>query len=289
MWERVRRGGILLALLALAAPAMDLVPATAQALVRVTLRPSVGGARTGFVLRFRNPSPTGLIAGTRRVDEVLVSGPRASGCVFSVTDRLPPAAAGASMRTAVRPGGRRDWCGGRFHGRLVAYQSTVCNPGPTRACPLLVIAPRTLARFSFRVRRAPSNGGGPGTGSGGGTGNGGGVGGADSPTFTGLQSATTCTGVAPVHGTPAGRIYTLSWPAATDPVTPSSAIVYDIFFAASPGGEHFAAPTWTTAPGATAYSGNLATSGPAYFVVRARDAAGHEDANTVERLAVSNC
>ena len=33
----------------------------------------------------------------------------------------------------------------------------------------------------------------------------------------------------------------------------------------------------------------LSTGGPAYFVVRARDAAGHEDTNTVEKLAVSNC
>ena len=64
---------------------------------------------------------------------------------------------------------------------------------------------------------------------------------------------------------PPGGTYTLSWTAATDPVTPSSGIVYDIFFAASPGGENFSSPTWTTAPGATAYSGNLATSGPGLF------------------------
>ena len=38
-----------------------------------------------------------------------------------------------------------------------------------------------------------------------------------------------------------------------------------------------------------AYSGKLVTSGPAYFVVRARNGAGHEDTNTVERLAVNSC
>ncbi len=281
-------------MIALTAPVFVLVPGAAQASVHVTLHPGTGGPQTGFVLRFRNPSRTGMVAGTRRVDEVLVSGTRASGCVSSLAYSLRPAAAGASMRTVVRPGGRRRWCGGRFHGRLVAYESTTCTPGPARACPLLVIAPQTLARFSFRVRSSPSGTGGGGSGGGsggGGTGGGSGTGtGGDSPTFAGLQSATTaCMGVASIHGGPPGRTYTLSWPAATNPVTPSSGIVYDIFFAARPGAENFSSPTWTTAPGATAYSGRLATSGSAYFVVRARDQAGHEDANTVEKLAVNNC
>jgi len=288
MRERLCRGGRFLVLIALIVPAFVL-PGTAQASVRVALRPGTGGPRTGFVLRFRNPSRTGMVAGTRRVDEVLVSGPRASNCVSTLTYSLRPAATGAGMRTVVRPGARRHWCTGRFHGRLVAYESTACTPGPARACRLLVIAPQTLARFSFRVRSSLSSGGGSGTG--GGTGGGSGTGtGADSPTFAGLQSATTtCPGAAPIHSSPPGRTYTLSWPAATDPVTPSSGIVFDIFFAATPGAENFSSATWTTAPGATAYSGQLATSGSAYFVVRARDQAGHEDANTVEKLAVPSC
>ena len=226
-----------------------------------------------------------MVAGIRRVNEG--SGPRASGCVSSLAYSLRPAAAGASMRTVMRPGGRRHWCAGRFHGRLVAFESTACTPGPARACLLLLIAPQTLARFSFSVHSASFSGGGSGAGGGAGGGSGSGTG---SATFAGLQSATTnCMGAAPIHASPPGRTYTLSWSAATDPVTPSSGIVYDIFFAATPGAETFSSPTWTTAPGATAYSGNLATSGPAYFVVRARDQAGHEDANTVEKLAVDNC
>ncbi|MDQ2897683.1 MAG: hypothetical protein M3Y09_18935, partial [Actinomycetota bacterium] len=131
MRDRVRRDGMLLALIAVSASACALLPAAAQASVRVTLRPGTGGPRTGFVLRFRNPSRTGMIAGIRRVDQVVVSGPRGSRCVSSVVDSLRPAAAGAGMRTVLRPGGRGRWCSGRFHGRLVAYQSTVCNPGPT--------------------------------------------------------------------------------------------------------------------------------------------------------------
>lgn len=293
MRESLRRGRKLLALIALSATVLALAPAVAQASVRVTLRPAAGGPHTGFVLRFRNPSPTGIVAGTRRVDQVLVIGPHGSGCVSSVAESLRPAAAGTSMRTVLRPGAGRHWCGGRFQGRLVAYQSTACSPGPARACPLLVIAPQTLARFSFRVRSSPSGGGSAGGGAmGGGTGAGGTSGtgiGTGSPSFAGLRSASTCTGAAPVHGIRPGRTYTLSWAPATDPVTASSAIVYDIFFAATPGGEDFATPTWSTAPGASAYSASLATSGSAYFVVRARDQGGHEEANTVEKLAVDNC
>ncbi|GAC1577729.1 MAG: hypothetical protein NVS3B18_11450 [Candidatus Dormibacteria bacterium] len=281
-------GGIILALIAGVAPATAAAfPVAIRASVRIVLSPSSGGPRTAFVLRFRNPARTGTVSGIRRVDRVLVSGPHVAGCVSSLTVRLAPAAAGARVRSVLRPRGRRRWCSGRFHGRLVASQSITCTPGPARACPLLVNAPRTLARFSFWVGLSGPGGGG---GTGGGPGPGGGSGtGTDIPTFAGLQSATTCSGAPLLHSPPSGRTYTLSWAAAAEPVTPSSGIVYEIFFAATPAGENFSSPTWTTAPGATAYSGNLTTAGSAYFVVRARNQAGHQDANTVEKLAVNSC
>lgn len=103
------------ALIALIVPAFVL-PGTAQASVRVTLRPRTGGPRTGFVLRFRNPSRTGKVAGVRRVDEVLVSGPRASNCVSTLTYSLRPAATGAGMRTVVRPGAGDIGAQGAFMG-----------------------------------------------------------------------------------------------------------------------------------------------------------------------------
>lgn len=108
-----------------------------------------------------------------------------------------------------------------------------------------------------------------------------------SPTFAGLQSASYCVGgpVRPAETTP----YTLTWQAATDDVRPSSQIVYDIFVAHAPGGEDFSKPTWTTAPGATTYTTPNLPSEGTYFVVRARDEAGNEDQNTVEREGVNNC
>jgi hypothetical protein len=81
----------------------------------------------------------------------------------------------------------------------------------------------------------------------------------------------------------------VSWDPATDPATPSDKIVYDIFYSSTPGGENFASPLATTGPGQTSYSGTLPGSGAAYFVVRARDTAGHEDTNRVEKQAVNTC
>ncbi len=78
----------------------------------------------------------------------------------------------------------------------------------------------------------------------------------------------------------------LSWAAATDNVTPQNQIVYDIFVAAASGAETYGAASFTTAPGATAYTiQNLQPLQTIYVVVRARDLVGNEDANTVEKSA----
>ncbi|MHB8468306.1 MAG: hypothetical protein ACYDCH_00915, partial [Gaiellaceae bacterium] len=64
----------------------------------------------------------------------------------------------------------------------------------------------------------------------------------------------------------------------------------DIYVATTPGGENFSQPTWTTVPGATSFrTPGLPSHGDAYFVVRARDAAGNEDANTREQKGVDPC
>ena len=73
-------------------------------------------------------------------------------------------------------------------------------------------------------------------------------------------------------------------------MTPSADIVYAIFVATAPGAENYTQSTWTTSPGATFFvTPTVARSGPVYFVVRARNAAGHEDANTVERQGIIQC
>jgi len=108
------------------------------------------------------------------------------------------------------------------------------------------------------------------------------------PAFAGLERAFACTPgpQRPGQTTP----FTLTWRPAHDNRTPSAQIVYDVYLATTPGGERYAAPTWTTAPGVTSYrTPGLASHGSFYFVVRARDRAGNEDRNTVERRGIDPC
>jgi hypothetical protein len=108
------------------------------------------------------------------------------------------------------------------------------------------------------------------------------------PSFAGLKSATTCI-PGPIGG---GRTssYNLSWDPATDNVSPSKTIVYDVYQANTSGGEAFAAPTYTTRGGATSFTTPpLPTDKNFYFVVRARDQAGNSDSNTVEREGQNLC
>ena len=112
-----------------------------------------------------------------------------------------------------------------------------------------------------------------------GSGGDGGVVGGDQtpPTFAGASSAT-----------PIPNAITLAWSAASDNVTPASQIVYLVYQATSAGGESFATPTVTTAPGATSVTiSKLAVSTRYYVVVRAQDAAGNLDGNTVEVSATT--
>ena len=110
---------------------------------------------------------------------------------------------------------------------------------------------------------------------------------AQPPKFAGLVSATTC-----VPGPIGGRktSYTLRWEPAADNVTRPKRIVYDVYQASVPGGEDFTAPTYTTAAGATSFvTPPLPADQAVFFVVRARDAAGNRDSNTVERQGQNLC
>jgi hypothetical protein len=109
------------------------------------------------------------------------------------------------------------------------------------------------------------------------------------PQFIGLERATTCV-PGPIGGNARYTPYNLRWTAATDNATPPSEIVYDVYHAENQGGEQFAKPTYTTPPGATSFTTPpLADNVPHYFVVRARDKAGNEDRNDVERLGTNLC
>lgn len=108
------------------------------------------------------------------------------------------------------------------------------------------------------------------------------------PAFAGLASATTC-----VPGPVGGGIsssYHLAWEAATDNVTRSRRIVYEIYQSSKPGGEDYSHPTYAAARGVTKFdTPKLPSTETFYFVVRARDRAGNEDSNTVEREGVNLC
>lgn len=264
------------ALAAASAAAAGLRPTT-----KMTVKPGSGTPQTHFAFSFRVPTTTGRSGLLVVTDRFSVSGPHGAGCQSSVARNLRPANKGTRVKLTLRPAkGRGGWCAGKWRGTVVQSEFFRCSPGPRKVCPELVVAPRTIARFSFRVKPAPTHG--PPTPPAG-----------DVPKFAGLISATACPSPQPVRAPrvlPQPSRYTLTWAAATDPVTPSSQITYVIFVATSPGAEDYSTPSYTTAPGATAFmTPGVARNGALYFVVRARNAAGHEDGNTVEKQGTAAC
>ena len=108
------------------------------------------------------------------------------------------------------------------------------------------------------------------------------------PVFAGIQSATTC--IPGPIGPGRTSSYHLAWESAKDNVTPPGMIVYNVYQATKPGGENFSTPTYTSAPGATTFdTPQLSSIETFFFVVRARDRAGNEDSNTVEKEGQNLC
>lgn len=265
----------------------------------IHVSPSFGSPSTVFVVSFHAPQQTSRNGSIQRYDVIIASAPRSAGdCIKSIDIRAP---VGARVRVSLDSrnlGG--SWCPGVYHGRIAEFQGPACRP--RELCPTYVVMRGIVGRFTLHVGgvQPSSTGGSSGTPSSGtslslpstsppspstpspsGT---------DStpPLFAGLQSAFACTPgpVRPGETTS----YTLTWQAATDDATPSSEIVYDIFLAYTSGGEDFSQPTWTTPPGVTTYrTPALLYGGTYYFVVRARDQAGNEDQNKVEREGVDPC
>ncbi len=248
---------------------------------KVTVKPGSGTPQTHFAFSFRVPVATGTSGSVTRTDRFSASGPHGTQCQSTMARTLKPAKKGKRLKLTLRPArSRGGWCPGQWHGTVVQSLSIRCNPAPAHACPQLVIAPRTIASFRFRVKPAVTQVPPPAP-----TG--------DVPKFAGLISATSCPSPGPVRAArilPQPRGYTLTWTAATDPVTPTSEIVYDIFVATSPGAEDYSKPSYTTSPGVSTYlTPSIPRSGPVYFVVRARNTAGHEDTNTVEKQGITGC
>ncbi len=98
------------------------------------------------------------------------------------------------------------------------------------------------------------------------------------PVFAGMSTATTVS---------ASQI-DLYWNPASDNLTSSSAIVYNIYVSKTSGGENFTSPSFVTSPGATTFSATgLESNTTYYFIVRAGDSSGNFDSNIVEKSATT--
>lgn len=243
---------------------LELSAAYGRSRTRITVSPTIGSRETNFVIRFRAPERTGRVGSLERFYQVSATS-RSGRCGESAEP--PPARKGAIVRVTLRGG---DWCAGTYHGTVVLIETGYCprgEPCPPVAPPVARL--KRVGAFSFAVRPP---------------------GGADTtpPVFAGLQSAVACTPgpQRPGETTP----FTLTWKAATDDQTPSSQIVYDVYMSTVPGAENFSRPSWTTAPGVTTFrTPGLPSHGTFYFVVRARDRAGKEERNRVERRGLDLC
>lgn len=237
---------------------------------RIAVRPSSGGPTTRFSVRFTAPDRSGHVGSMNREYVVSANGPAgATNCVDHATATPSSVRAHARVRvilSARSSGGR--WCVGRFNGTIEELQMPICPQG--RVCPAFVVLVRRLGSFHFRVKSTAAQ--------------------SDTtpPEFAGIKSAFACTPgpQRPGQTTP----FTLRWNPATDNVTPRAKIVYDVFESNTSGRERYSSPAWTTAPGVTTFrTPGLASHGTFYFVVRARDRAGNEDANRVERRGSDPC
>jgi hypothetical protein len=249
--------------------ALAAIPALAAgSQVPITVKPPIAGPSATFAVSFTAPDTTSRTGNTERRYELSATttlGTRT--CVNSVVTLLPFADDGDRLNVTLSPGAGKRWCTGMFQGQVQEIQEPVCASA-TPPCKALVKLVRTIGTFQFDVR-TPGRDRSP-------------------PMFAGLKSAFACT-PGPQRPGQVTRFH-LSWDPATDNVTPSSQIVYDVYESDTQRGEKFSKPTWTTGPGVTAFfTPGLVSHGSFYFVVRARDRAGNEEHNRVERHGVDTC
>lgn len=136
-------------------PVLDPLPA--PAMTHVMVGPRTIGTHTNVLVRFRQPITTGYNGAQRRIEALQISGPSRPQCIGSRRVVLAATQAGRMVRHRLHPrwlGGR--WCTGIYRGRVTYQIEPACvDPGPVRAtsvaCPMYIMAPRTLATFHFRV------------------------------------------------------------------------------------------------------------------------------------------
>jgi hypothetical protein len=124
--------------------------------IRVTVRPTAGSQKTHFVVRF-TAQQTGYVGSSWSGYQVVVSAASSRGCTSSDYATVPPTHQGQHVRVTLTPSGpSHTWCKGSYSGRLEETIRPAC--GYRVVCPLardaqpVFIAPKTVGRFSFRVR-----------------------------------------------------------------------------------------------------------------------------------------
>ena len=99
------------------------------------------------------------------------------------------------------------------------------------------------------------------------------------PVFAGVTSVTTASEAS----------LTVAWSPASDTLTPTAGIVYDVFLSTTSGGENLNLPDAVSAPGATSVTitGLPNASTTYYAIVRAVDAAGNVDTSPEDTIELS--
>lgn len=253
--RRMRRIA-LVALMPAVVAASAALGASTRPPLRLTVSPQVGPPTTSFVVSFTAQKRTGRI-GSRIIRYWVIA---QTSCGRHAVVEAPPSRKGRRLHVKLLPK-QGSWCEGTVSGKLTEVDGFHCPS----ICAGPAVRPRTLARFTFRVVASGTD--------------------VTPPSFAGVRNAVQCFPgpMTPGETRPVG----LSWNAATDNASPSSKITYDIYMASTAGGENFSAPTWTT-QGATSFTTPDLPPGR-FFVVRARDEAGNEDHNSVERQAENPC
>jgi hypothetical protein len=173
-----------LSLLVLACVGFTAGAAVAQSSSDTSVKPRTGRTHTRFVVSFVPPASTSEGTTTTSQIHYVVSASMRShprGCNSAVSSTVDQAVAGSMSHVQLSPNnGHGHWCGGLFRGQIAEYVTTSCGcPGPVHAaivcplgarsasgkprlCPLkqarstgpdIMVAPRTVGTFSFRVRK----------------------------------------------------------------------------------------------------------------------------------------
>jgi hypothetical protein len=143
---------VLVALAVIAVPAISAVAPTGHRAATVTVRPAVGTPHTRFVVTFVTPAHVGPAGAFETRYAVTASDRGQRGCASTASAMIASPLQGFRLKLSLAPPRGSSWCAGTFSARIQEYQTPVCLP--LRLCPQFIRLVGTVAKFSFRVKRA---------------------------------------------------------------------------------------------------------------------------------------